>query len=174
MFPTKEELSLPYVPPAPPAPERDDQLLPVGIKLYTTASKSLYSVSSHIKSEDMDCVYWSMDLLRFLEYRPAEWVQYRLALFKALRIGDKLPRAPVRFVFSPKAIVEPDFKPGDLALPRCIFTKAARELCAKWRNKPKTAEYSQDLTRLRAHNQRVQDLLNNAVASGEFVWFREW
>jgi len=174
MLPTQEELALPHVPPAPFAPTDSELLLPVGIKLYTTASKSLYGASSHIKSENLGCIYSAMDLLRFMDYKPAEWVQYRMTLFRKLRIGDQLPRAPVHFVFSTKAITEPGFTPGDLALPRCVFTSAAREFCKRWRSKRRSEEFYKELASVREYNVRMQTLLDEAVNSGEFVWFQRF
>lgn len=174
MYPTPEYLASPYVPPAPLAPEDNDQLLPVGTRLYVTASKELYGRHSQVKSSEDDLIYYSMDAIRQLGIRPAEWVQARLLLFKKVAIGDRLPRAPVNFVFSIKALTETEFFSGDLCLPRIIATPATREFLKRWNRSRRGglgltwAESA--LPKVRAYNQRIQNLINTEVRKGTFVW----
>ena len=174
MYPTPASLGCPYVPPAPLAPEDNDELLPVGIRLYTTASKQLYGAHSQVKSVEMDLIYQSMDTMRQLEIRPAEWVQMRLLMFKKTSIGDRLPRAPVNFVFSSKALLESEFFSGDLCLPRIIVTPATRQFLRRWniskRSGLKMDWVESESAKVRVHNQRIQQLVNDDVRQGTFVW----
>jgi len=174
MYPTPQALGSPYVPPAPFAPPDNDQLLPVGLRLYETASKELYGRHSQVKGSELGLIYYAMDTMRILEIRPAEWVQYRLLAFKKTSIGDRLPRAPVNFVFSGKALTDVEFIPGDLCLPRLIVTPATTAFLKRWnnarRNQQPLSWVEPELAKVKAYNQRVQLLINDEVAKGTYVW----
>lgn len=174
MYPTPESLGCPHVPPAPFAPQDSDKLQSVGIRLYTTASKQLYGNHSQVKSSELDLIYTAMDTMRLLEIRPAEWVQSRLLMFKKTSIGDRLPRAPVNYVFSTKALTEAEFFPGDLCLPRIIVTPATREFLRRWnvskRNRLSLDWIESESAKVGEYNWRIQQMVNDDVEQGTFVW----
>jgi hypothetical protein len=156
------------------APEDNDQLVPVSTRLYVTASKQLYGTHSQVKGSELDLIYQATDAMRLLEIRPAEWVFSRLLMFKKTSISDRLPRAPVNYVFSLKALTEADFFPGDLCLPRIIVTPATREFLKRWniskRSGMKMDWVEVESAKVRAYNQRVQQLVDADVKQGTFVW----
>ncbi len=174
MYPTPASLGCPYVPPAPLAPEDSDKLVPVGTRLYVTASKQLYGAHSQVKSSESDLIYQAMDAMAQLEIRPAEWVQSRLLMFKKTSIGDRLPRAPVNYVFSLKALTEAEFFSGDLCLPRIIVTPATRDFLRRWNICKRTGQHMDwveaESAKVRVYNQRIQQLVNADVEQGTFVW----
>ena len=78
----------------------------VGITLYRTACMNILGVQANIRSTDYNLIYSTMDLLRAMEIKPAEWVQWQFMRYAYTELAKTVNRPPVRFVFSTKAIEE--------------------------------------------------------------------
>lgn len=165
MLPTAEDLRLPVIPPAPPAPDDSEKLLEVGITLYRTACMNILGVQANIRHTDHSLIYSTMDLLRAMEIKPAEWVQWQFMRYAYTELAKTVNRPPVKFVFSTKAIEE--FKGGDLALPRLLLTEPSKRYLVRRTKGNVTQTELSELWRL---NNSIQERINNAVQMGIFVW----
>lgn len=165
MLPTADELRLPVIPPAPPAPDDSERLLEVGTTLYRTACMNILGVHANIRSTDHNLIYSTMDLLRAMDIKPAEWIRWQFMRYSYTELAKTVNRPPVRFVFSTKAIEE--FKGGDLALPRLLLTEPSKRYLVK---RSKGTVTQAELSELWKLNGSIQDRINIAVQRGIFVW----
>lgn len=165
MYPTADDLRLPVIPPAPPAPDDSERLLEVGITLYRTACANILGVNAVVRSSDYNLIYSTMDLLRAMEIKPAEWIQWQFMRYAYTELSKTVNRPPARFVFSVKAIDE--FEGGDLALPRLVMTEPTRKYLIR---RSKGTVTQAELHELWKFNGSMQDRINQAVQGGAFVW----
>lgn len=166
-YPTVQELGLPIVPPAPTVPDREPEK--VGSRLYTSASRLLYGRSSIVRDEEMLQIMLAMEAMKALDIKPAEWILSRLNYFAHSALAERLPRAPVKYVFSQKAIAESNFVGGDLSVPRPIMTTPAIAL-VKDMGKLSSLQYGRRLSEVKSHNRTIQKLIDDKISAGEFVW----
>lgn len=171
-YPSPEETCAPYIPGAPLLTDDCDPAS-VGYRLYQTACEALYGRCSRVSKSDLTTIQLAMLQLQTLEIKPAEWVIHRLRVFALSELSQRLPRPPVNFVFSIKAMTDKPFDSGELLLPRLVVTPAMRHLVKTWNRCRKSgiwSEYDSELLAVIEQNKKIQKQLEDRVDAGDFIW----
>lgn len=142
-YPSPEQLGCPVVPPAPLAPEDDDNLIPFGWETYSSMMRAIFDCmprpdANKAKREAKEAAIATvLRDLRSLEIPPAEWIKKRFGDFFYSPLKDTFAAPPLKFVFARGALME-RLKNNDLDWVGSISQSsvkmhdAAREAIANW------------------------------------------
>jgi hypothetical protein len=163
-------------------------------RLWVTALHGYFNVTVSDKKVRSVSAAVCVAQLCTLDIPPAEWLLHRIEVFGRSPLRDQVNLPPANFVWSPGALARAvtdegglDFL-GRLAEPRIVMTSEALDLIARWHRTrrelvrlrgaslplpPDAWDWYEPQLDLVVHaNARRQQVLNQRVADGEFVWAR--